>query len=202
MKKRKPPDPVWTGQKQSAGPTEDGGVMRGVEQEPLRSSATEPSAPCSEPQWQGRSVVAPQGELRRADVSTAPSWSCSARASRIASTKSGSRRCRNVSNYSCSNFYEPKDWIAPCRWHRPYVRRCSASYRACAHLRCRYAAMSIARTIWCRKRCCARSRISIRSSRGRICRLGSSRSCAICSALNIASVGARSKTPTAGMRTA
>jgi hypothetical protein len=49
MKKRKPPGPVWTGQKQSMGATADGGVLRrGVEQEPLRSSATEPTAPCSE----------------------------------------------------------------------------------------------------------------------------------------------------------
>ena len=53
--------------------------------------------------------------------------------------------------------------------------------------------MSTAPTTWCRKRCCGRSPISTRSSPGRTCRRGCSRSCAICSARNIASAGARSK---------
>ena len=75
--------------------------------------------------------------------------------------------------------------------------RCWRRCRVCAPSRSRCPAMSTGRTISCRRRCCARSPISTRSSPAPTCRPGCSPSCATCSARNTASAGARWRIPTA-----
>ena len=84
--------------------------------------------------------------------------------------------------------------------HRcPSRRHPGVGASACARSPSRFPATATAPTIWCRRRCCARSPISTRSSPAPTCRRGCSRSCATCSAPTIASGGARWRTPTAAM---
>lgn len=67
--------------------------------------------------------------------------------------------------------------------------------RACARSRSRYPVMVTAPTIWCRRRCCARSPTSTRSSPAPTFPRGCSPSCATCFAPTTANGAAKSRMP-------